>query len=76
MHDPPHYAVALQLPELLGEHLLRDLGNRALEVRESEHLAAEEVKEDHQFPASSDASDSLINASRRRFRGVWQLTHG
>jgi len=76
MNDPSHHAVALQLPELLREHLLRDVGNRAFEVRESEHLAAEEKKEDHQFPASPEARDGLIDSDGRRVGCAFRLTHG
>jgi len=76
MNNPPHHAVALQLPELLREHLLRDVGNRAFEVRESEDVAAEEMKEDHQFPASSEARDGLLDGDRRRLGCALRLTHG
>ncbi len=43
----------------------RDPGNRTLQIRESEHLAAEEMKEDHQLPTSSEACNSLLDAGRR-----------
>ena len=38
--------VLLQLPELLGQHLLRDPINRALQVGKSKPLAAKEMEED------------------------------
>src|SRR4051812_4275589 len=47
-----HEAVGLQTTQLLPEHLLRDGGYRPLQVGEAHHLAAEEVKENHQLPAA------------------------
>jgi len=63
--DTPHDPVALHLAELLDEHLLRDAGDRALELGEALHLAAEEPKEDHQLPASLEELQSLLNVVSR-----------
>ena len=52
MHGARNDAVPLKLPKLLGQHLLRDARNRALEVREAQRLAAEEMKEDDELPAT------------------------
>ena len=49
--NPPDNAVALQLPELLDQHLLRDRGYRPLKIGEAKHLPAEEMKE--KSPVSS-----------------------
>ena len=63
MHDPPDHAIALQLSELLREHLLGNGRYRSLEIREPEHVAAEEMKQNYQFPAASEAADGLHQAS-------------
>jgi hypothetical protein len=42
-HDNP---VSLHLTELLAEHLLRDVRNRSLQIREAQHLAPKQMKQD------------------------------
>ncbi len=44
MDDSSNDAIDLHLAKLLDEHLLRDRGNHPLQLREAEHLAAEEMK--------------------------------
>ena len=51
--DPPDNAVALQLPELLNQHLLRDRGDGPLKIGEAKYLAAEQMEENHKLPAPS-----------------------
>jgi hypothetical protein len=46
-------AVRFKLPQLLAKHLLGDVRNRALQLRKAHHLAAEQVKQDHQFPSDA-----------------------
>ena len=54
VHNSRNDAVPLQLPKLLGQHLLRDARNRALQVGEAQRLAAKEMEEDDEFqPPSS-----------------------
>ncbi len=52
VYDPPDNAVALQLAELLDQHLLRDRRDSPLELGEAKHLATEQVEEDYQLPAA------------------------
>jgi hypothetical protein len=52
VHDAADNAVLLQLSELLRQHLLRDAINRALQVGKAKRLAAKEMKEDHELPAT------------------------
>jgi hypothetical protein len=52
VHDARYDPVPLQLPKLLGQHLLRDARNRALEVGEAQRLAAKEMEEDDELPAT------------------------
>src|SRR5215831_7119678 len=40
MNDAPHDPVLFHLPKLLDQHLLRDLRNRALKIREAQDLTA------------------------------------
>jgi len=61
VHNARHDAVSLQLPKLLGQHLLRDARNRALEVGETERLAAKEMEEDDELPATIQPSDGLLD---------------
>jgi hypothetical protein len=63
MHKPRDNAVPLQLPKLLGQHLLRDSGNRALEIGEAQRLAAKEMKEDEELPATLQLSDGVLDSS-------------
>ena len=70
MHGSHDHAVGFEVPQLLRQHLLGDLRNRALQIREAQHLAAEEVKQDQQFPAAVDELQRLLDAFRRRERRV------
>ena len=64
VYDPPDNAVALQLAELLDQHLLRDRGYRPLKIGEAAHLPAEEVEENDQLPAALQKLECLLNAAR------------
>ena len=41
-----------------------------------DRLAAEEMKEDHELPATVQHSDGVLNRGGRRSRRVRMLTHG
>lgn len=45
--EPTDNAVALQLPELLYQHLLGNRGYGALKIREAKHLPVEQMEENH-----------------------------
>jgi hypothetical protein len=68
--DPPDNAVALQLPELLDQHLLRDRGDGPLKIGEAKHLAAEQMEENHKLPAALQKLERLLNAARG---GGWRV---
>ena len=72
MDDP----IGFQLAKLLREHLLRDRRNCALQIRESQDLAAEEMKQDQQLPAAFEITEGLLDTLRSGTRCVlWTLTH-
>ncbi len=72
MDDP----IGFQLAKLLREHLLRDRRNCALQIRESQDLAAEEMKQDQQLPATFEITEGLLDTLRSGTRCVlWTLTH-
>jgi hypothetical protein len=54
-----------------GEHLLRDRGSRSLQVREAEHLAADEMKENRQLPAPLENLKSLLDTLRRLLSALY-----
>jgi len=64
VHNARNDAVPLQLPKLLGQHLLRDARNRALQVGEAQRLAAKEMEEDDELPAPIQPSDGVLDSSR------------
>ncbi len=68
-------AVALQLTQLLSEHLLRDTGNRTFQIGEALGSSAEEMKEDHQLPTPFEHLEGLLDPARRRCWRVHLLTH-
>jgi len=75
VHDAPDDPVALHLAELLDQHLLRDARDRPFQLREAQHLAAEQVKEDHQLPAALQELQGLLDMGGGRGRGgIGQLT--
>ena len=76
VHNARDDAVPLQLPKLLGQHLLRDARNRALEVGEAQRLAAKEMEEDDELPATIQLSDGLLDPGGSRRGRVCALTHG
>ena len=53
VNDPPDNTVALQLPELLYQHLLRDRRYRPLKIGKTNYLLPKEMEENYQFPAAS-----------------------
>jgi hypothetical protein len=75
VHRARDDAVPLQLPKLLGQHLLRDAGNGALEVGEAQRPAAKEMEQDDQLPATLQPSDGLLDPGGSRRRRVCALTH-
>src|SRR5258706_4061361 len=66
--DPPDDSIDLHLPELLDEHLLGDSRDRPFQVREAQHLASEEMEQDHQLPAAPQNLEGILDASGRRSR--------
>jgi hypothetical protein len=68
--DPLDNAVALQLPELLDQHLLRDRRDGPLKIGEAKYLPAEQVEENHKLPATFQELERLLNASRG---GGWRV---
>ena len=69
-------AVALELPKLLDQHLLRDGRNRALEIREAQRPAAEEMEQNHELPATFQHPDRVLDPDGRQRGRVLMLTHG
>jgi len=69
MNDSSHDSIGFHLAKLLDEHLLRNRGKCAFQVREAQHFAAKEMKQDQQFPATlqnpEDGLDALSGRSRR-----------
>jgi hypothetical protein len=63
-----HNAVRFQLPELLAEHLLRDVRYRALQLREAHHLAAKQMKEDDQLPSPLQHAEGSLHIRCTRMR--------
>lgn len=57
-------AVALQLLELGGEHLLAHLGEAAAQVAETQGLAAQ-MKQDGRFPFTGEQAQYLIGGARQ-----------
>src|SRR5258707_11269208 len=68
--DPPDDAVALQLPKLLDQHLLRDRRYSALKIGETKHLLAEQMEENHQLLTALQKFERLLNAARG---GDWRV---
>jgi len=75
VHDARDHAVLLQLPELLGQHLLGDAINCALQVGKAKRLAAKKVEEDDELPATFQHGDRAPDTDSGRRRGVGILTH-
>lgn len=79
MHGTFHDAVCLELPQLLGQHLLRYAGHASLEVREALHLTAKKVEQDYQLPPPLQHAETRFNIDGRTERGVdlaFALTQG
>ena len=68
--DPPDNAIALQLPELLDQHFLRDRRDGPFEIGEAKNLPAEQVEENHKLPATIQKLERLLNARRG---GGWRV---
>ena len=68
--DPPDNAVALQLPKLLDQHLLRDRRYSPLKIGETKHLPAEQMEKNHQLPTALQKLEHLFNAARG---GDWRV---
>jgi hypothetical protein len=68
--DAPNDSIDLQLAELLREHFLGNRRHRAFQLGESQDLAAEEMKQDQQLPATLDELEGVLDAVRCRDRRV------
>ena len=64
-----------QLSKLLGQHLLRDARNRALQVGEAQRIT-KEMEEDDELPAPIQPSDGVLDSGGSRRGRVRALTHG
>jgi len=66
--DASDDSVGFHLPKLLNEHLLGNGRDRPSQVREAQHLAAEEMKQDDQLPPPLKNLKGVLNASGSRSR--------
>jgi len=71
MHDSSDNTIGLHVAKLLDEHLLRNRGNRAFQIREAEHIAAEEMKQDQQLPAPFQDLEGVLDTLSGSRRGQW-----
>lgn len=69
MNRPRDEAIALELPQLLGEHLLGNFGYRALQFREAHDRSGVEVEKDAQLPPAFNRPQRIFGSARR---GVWR----
>ena len=53
MDDSSHDPIGFHPAKLLDEHLLRNFGNRSLQIREAEHVAVEEMNRISSFQRPS-----------------------
>jgi hypothetical protein len=60
---------------LLGQHLLRDPGYRAFQVRVAQGLAAKKVEEDDELPSSFHHPDGVFDPDGGGRGRVSLLTH-
>ena len=68
MDDSSDDPIGFHLAKLLDEHFLRNRWDRPLEVREAQDLAAEEMKQDHELPASLQNLEGILDTSGGRSR--------
>ena len=59
---PSHDAVSLHVPQLLNEHFFGHGGNGAPQFRESPHLAAKQMEQDHELPSSLENAQHRVDA--------------
>ena len=71
MDDSSHDPIGFHPAKLLDEHLLRNFGNRSLQIREAEHVAVEEMKQDQQLPASFQNLEGALDTVSGSRRGPW-----
>ena len=72
MDYPLDDSIGFQLAKLLREHFLRDRRNRTLQIRESQNLAAEEMKQDQQLPTAFEKTERLLDTLRGGNRCVFR----
>jgi hypothetical protein len=60
-HAPGHQAIAFELTQVLGEHLVSDVGHCSLEIVEAAGSAASERPEDQRFPFAADDIDRELH---------------
>ena len=77
MDDATDDPIGFHLAQLLDQHLLRNRRDRTFQVREAEHVAAEEMKQNHQLPTTLQNFEGIFNTLRRRARSqISALTVG
>ena len=76
MDDPSQHPISLELPQLLGQHLLRGKRDGSLEMREAERFAPEKMEQDHELPSTLKDANGLHDADSCRVRRVRLITHG
>jgi hypothetical protein len=58
---PGHQAIALELAQMLGEHLVSDVGHGSLEIVEAAGPAAPKRPENQRFPFAADDVDRQLH---------------
>ena len=71
------HPVALQLAQLLDQHLLRDTRDRPLQLGKAQYRAGEQLEDDHHLPPAFENLECGLDARGRHVgRYVSQLTRG
>jgi hypothetical protein len=70
MDDTADDPIAFHLPELLGQHLLRNGRNGPLQFGEPHDAATKQVEQDHEFPSPIQEREGALYASRCFFLRV------
>jgi hypothetical protein len=74
MNEAPDDAVTFHLTQRLNQHFLRHGRYRTSQFREPSDVAAEQVKQNHQFPATFENPEHVLHTPGGGCDRVFRLT--